>query len=73
MASTALRVIELTTDETESLRAFKAKYGAWWKSALLHKWKTGTCHLEQNGRTLRRIGDEFGPQWLKTYRLPNHE
>lgn len=64
-----IELIPPTAAEREALKHFKTRYGKGWKSALLHKWKADTCHLEPHGDTLKRLGDELGPTWLKTFTL----
>lgn len=55
-----------TPDQLEALRAYKAKHGAHWKSALNSAWQVGSDVREPNGHLLRQVRNQLGPSWLKT-------
>ena len=58
---------DLTPEQAERLRNFKAQYAPQcrsWKQRLLDMWFLGFDTDEPNGHLLRQIRNQHGPSWL---------
>ena len=69
-----MRHRELNPDELQALQAFAKEYGREWKqylsaASLSHAYK-GRHMGGQDTGVLRCIRNEFGHQWLHTFKLP---
>lgn len=65
---------ELTPDELEALRVFAAQFGHKWKDKLsMIYWYNARIFIDRNGfeyPELHRLRNEFGPEWLYKFKLP---
>jgi len=59
-----------TEAQVQALQEFASKYGRCWKSTLVRKWYNGSDDREPNGAFLRQVRNQFGPSWLKKFKLP---
>ena len=57
--------MELTAGHLAALRAYAARRGRYWKSALLADWLAGRSEGD-----LQAIRNAFGPSWLMKFKLP---
>lgn len=56
-------------EQLAAVRAFAEKYGKDWKNKLSIAWSRGTDDREPNGALLRQLRNNFGPEWLKKFKL----
>lgn len=63
-------VATLTDAELAALQRCRQRYGNWWKLAIRHQFLKGRCSVDPDGHIVEPILDEFGLDWLSTYKLP---
>jgi len=57
----------ITFEQLAALKAFAARNGRYWKSALRHKWETGLYDSQDDSANLQQIRNSFGCVWLGKY------
>ncbi len=62
------RLRALTDEEVAALRAYKAREGRSWKTALWAAWMNA-----QPAGLLLDLRGSHGPTWLASYRMPKEE
>jgi len=58
-----------SAEQMQALRDFAKKYGNSWKAELRRKWSTGGDEKEPNSAYLRQVRNQFGPNWLASFKL----
>ncbi len=59
----------ITLEQDFALKSFARVHGRRWKSQLLAMWASGSDAIQPGGALLRQIRNNFGPRWLKKYRI----
>ena len=57
---------ELTNEQAHALQSYAEENGRRWKGKLNDDWMLGRVY-----GALQQVRNEFGPTWLKSYRLPD--
>ena len=59
-----------TQEQLDAIGRFAATHGRRWKSLLGDMWATGKDEVQPDAPLLRQVRNQFGPEWLVSYKLP---
>lgn len=59
-----------TEEQLAAVGRFAARAGRNWKELLSSAWTTGKDEGMRDGPYLRQLRNEFGPEWLATFKFP---